>query len=173
MRNTGSPEYLEFINLLQLNKRMIFNFVLAAVPQYSVAEDIMQDTIIRLWDKFPEFRQNGNFAAWGIGFAKYVVLEYQKKDRVPLVLFDSDALDNLCPISEKIEYDHRMEALHLCFERLPDIQKHILEMRYSENLAIREIALRIGKPIHGMYKAVTKIHFLLQQCIERAVQYGA
>lgn len=166
-RDIEGPEYQEFLRILQFNKKRIFGFILAAVPHYSTAEDIMQDTIIRLWSKFSTYTPGTNFSAWGISYARYVILEYQKKNRAAFIQFDSQALDNLSePFETDENIDNRLEALQKCLKKLPEIQKRIMRMRYSENLTVKEIALKIGRPIHGMYKAVIKIQSSLQECID-------
>ena len=166
-----SPEYQEFLKLLQYNKRRIFGFILASVPHYFTAEDIMQDTIIRLWSKFSTFTLGTNFSAWAISYARYVIMEYQKKYHGLCVHFDSQALENLSePFETDKDIDNRLEALRGCLKRLPDIQKRIIQMRYSENLTVKEIALKISRPIHGMYKTMMKIQNALLLCIEGALE---
>lgn len=162
-----SPDYQEFLKTLQTNKRRIFGFILACVPNYSTAEDIMQDTIIRLWSKFSTYTPSTNFSAWGISCARYVILEYQKKNRHLHVQFDSQALDNLSETFETDDNaDNQIEALRNCLKKLPELHRHVIHLRYSENMTIKEIALKKQRPIHGMYKAMVKIHSLLQNCIE-------
>lgn len=169
--NVNSPEYKEFLKLLQFNKKRIFGFILSAVPRYSIAEDIMQDTIIRLWTKFPSFEPGTNFAAWGIAVARFVVLEHQKKDKGNFIHFNSQALENLSEPFELFEdLDDRVEALRNCLKKLPEKQREMIQMHYAQKLSIKGIALQIGRPIHGMYKAMTKIHYALQECIERALK---
>ncbi len=166
-----SHEYKEFLRVLQFNKRRIFGFILASVPHYSTAEDIMQDTIIRLWSKFSTYTPGTNFSAWGIAYARYVILEYRNKNRSACVQFNSQALDNLSePFETDENIDNRVEALRSCLKKLPEVHKRIIRMRYSENLTVKEIALQIGRPIHGMYKAVIKIQNSLQECIEGALK---
>lgn len=166
-QGTDSPEYQDFLKVLQFNKRRIFGFIFASVPHYSTAEDIMQDTIVRLWSDFSNYTPGTNFSAWGISYARYVILEYQKKNRCACVQFDSQAMDNLCgPFENDEDIDNRIEALRGCLKKLPEIQKRIVSMRYSENLTVKEIALKIGRPIHGMYKVMIKIQGSLQECIE-------
>jgi RNA polymerase sigma-70 factor (ECF subfamily) len=94
-------------------------------------------------------------------------MEYQKKNRSMPIQFNSQALENLSEPFEVDEMiDDRLEALRGCLKKLPETHKRIIRMRYSDNLAIKEIALKMGRPIHGMYKAMIKIQFSLQECIE-------
>ncbi len=162
-----NPEYENFLRILQANKRRIFGYIFACVPNYCTAEDIMQDTIIRLWSKFSTYTPGTNFAAWGIACARYVILEYQKKNRDLCIQFETQALENLSESYETDEgFDNRIEALRRCLNKLPEIQGRIIRMRYDQNLTVKEIALKIGRPVHGMYKAVIRIHNSLQECIE-------
>lgn len=166
-----SPEYKDFLKALQANKRRIFGFIYACVPHYSTAEDIMQDTIIRLWSKFSTYTAGTNFSAWGISYARNIIREYQRKHHDVFVLFDSQAMDNLVkPFENDPEIDTRIEALQGCLKKLPDLQKQLVHMRYAENLTVKEIALKVGRPVHGLYKAMTKIQGSLQQCVEGALK---
>lgn len=166
-----NPEYREFLKILQANKRRIFGFIFACVPHYSTAEDIMQDTIIRLWSKFSTYTPGTNFAAWGISYSKYIILEHQRKDCNIRLQFDSDALDNLVkPFENDKDMDTRVEALQVCLDKLPEIQKQLVQMRYADKLTVKEIALKVGRPVHGLYKALMKIQGSLQQCIEGALK---
>lgn len=162
-----SPDYQEFISYLQQNKKRIFGFIFAAVPDYATAEDIMQDTIIRLWLKYSTFEPGTNFAAWGVSYAKYVIMEYRKKNRGSCVQFDNQSLDNLSILFESDRHvDYRVEALRDCLSKLPEASRQVIRMRYSDNLTIKSIAIRLGRSIPGMYKAMMKIQSLLQECVE-------
>lgn len=165
------PEYQEFLRVLQANKRRIFGFIFACVPHYSTAEDIMQDTIIRLWSKFSTYTPGTNFPAWAISYARYIIKEHQRKHQDLCVQFDSEALDNLVkPFEDDDDLDTRVEALQGCLNKLPEMQRRLVHMRYAENLTVKEIALRIGRPVHGLYKAMMKIQSSLQDCIEGALK---
>ena len=165
-----SPDYQEFISYLQQNKKRIFGFIFAAVPDYATAEDIMQDTIIRLWLKYSTFEPGTNFAAWGVSYAKFVIMEYRKKDRGACVNFDHQSLDNLSALFESDkQVDYRVDALRDCLKKLPETSRQVIKMRYSENLTIKSIAIQLGRSIPGMYKAMMKIQNSLQDCVEGAL----
>lgn len=170
-RDMDGPEYAEFLSLLQANKKKIFGYILAVLPNYSTAEDIMQDTIIRLWSKFSSFTPGTNFGAWGISVARYVIMEFRRKDKNVHICFDSQAMDNLSVPFETFEdIDGRVEALRHCLKKLPDNQMRMIRMRYSDRMTIKDIALKMSRPIHGMYKFITKIQYALQECIEGTIK---
>ena len=51
-------------------------------------------------------------------------------------------------------------------EKMPEDKKKILKLRYENNLTIKEVSEKLGKSIQGMYKYMSQIHFLLQECTE-------
>ena len=61
------------------------------------------------------------------------------------------------------------EEFLTCVKKLSENFQRIIHLRYAKGLKIKEVALIVGKPIHGMYKRIAKIHFLLQECIERTL----
>ena len=62
--------YEAFLQLLTANQSRIMGFILAMVPNRSVADDILQETTLLMWEKFKNFQDGTNFTAWGISIAK-------------------------------------------------------------------------------------------------------
>lgn len=50
-----SERHKEFLPLLVTHKDMLYQYILIMVPFQTIAEDILQDTIIILWEKFDDF----------------------------------------------------------------------------------------------------------------------
>jgi RNA polymerase sigma-70 factor (ECF subfamily) len=163
-----NSQYEQFLRLLRLNEKKIYGHILSLIPKRSIAEDIMQDAIVVMWRKFPDYKDDSNFSAWGITIGRYLVMDYYRREGRSVVHFSSEAVQN---ISENVEvfdrYDDRMEALQNCIKKLPEESRQILRLRYQQSHNIKEVAEKIEKPIHNVYKLVSKIHCFLQQCIER------
>ena len=158
----------EFLRLLRQNEKRIYVYILTAVSNRAVAEDIMQETMVVMWRKFDEFEPGTKFSAWGTKIARFFVLDYYRKNQKAVVHFDTQALENIMNSSCNIgDIDSRSEALRTCVKKLPENLQQIIRLRYTKGLKIKEVALIVGKPIHGMYKRIAKIHFLLQECIEK------
>jgi len=65
-----SERYKEFLRLLMANQHRIFGFIFALVPDMEAAEDLQQETMLVMWEKYREFKPGTNFAAWGIQIAR-------------------------------------------------------------------------------------------------------
>src|SRR5262245_63568369 len=75
------PREERFLRLLLAHQRRIFAYVLALVPHWSDAEDIVQETCAVLWRKFDEFVPGTDFNAWALSIARYQVMNFRKKQR--------------------------------------------------------------------------------------------
>ncbi|MEY5012122.1 MAG: hypothetical protein RLZZ253_3261, partial [Verrucomicrobiota bacterium] len=57
------------------------------VPQWTDADDVMQDVSVVLWEKFPALPESQDFRVWAFGVARYEVLAWLRdKGRDRLVL---------------------------------------------------------------------------------------
>ena len=157
-----------FLKLFLKNEHHLFNFILTLVPNYSDAEDLLQETTSTLWEKFDSFEQGTNFMAWAFKIARYKVSNYYRTEKSQLKL-DEDILDTLSETMNKSEelYKERKAALSGCFEKLQRADKKLLQMRYYHRISIPKIAEKTGEPSHSLYKRISTIYRLLRACIQR------
>src|SRR5262245_35793826 len=77
---TMSPERMdEFVRLLGQNQRRLFLYVMSLVPNYTDAEEILQNTNLVMWREFDQFVLGTNFTAWACKVAFHQVLAWRKK----------------------------------------------------------------------------------------------
>jgi RNA polymerase sigma-70 factor (ECF subfamily) len=163
-------QYEVFLKLFRKNEKRIYVYILSAVANRSIAEDIMQETMLVMWRKFVEFELGTKFSAWGYQIARFLVLDYYRKKQSDVVRFDSYALEKIMDSSANAnDIDDKSDALHVCMKKLPEDMQKLIRLRYAGGHTIKQVAEKVGKPIHGMYKHIAKIHFLLQGCIEKTL----
>ncbi len=161
-------QYEQFLRLLRLNEKKIYGHILSLIPNRDIAEDIMQDTIVVMWRKFADYKEQSKFSAWGITIGHFLVMDYFRKEGRSIIHFSSESLKNISGNTDVFDtYEEELEALSSCLKTLPENSRQILKLRYQQGVTIKDIAGQIGKPIHSMYKLVAKIHGILQQCIKR------
>ena len=111
-----------FFKLFLKNNKKLFGFIIACVPNYADAEDLLQDVASVLWEKFDEYEPGTNFYAWAKQIARFKISNYyrQKKD---VWRFDETALENIIEANEMIENseDSRSAALQGCLNKLCEI----------------------------------------------------
>lgn len=170
--NNENVKSKKFMSLLVPNQRRIHAFILYLVPNSSDADDILQETLAEMWNKFESFKQGSNFVAWSFTIARYKVLSFRQKNKNSKVIF-SDHINGLLEEESKdaLGYvQHEIEALKGCMEKLSSKHKSYILMRYEQGLTFREIALQIGISMQAVYKSVCRIHTSLAHCVQLSLR---
>ena len=61
-----TDRHRDFLRLFASHEPAIRAYVRRLVPLRADADDVMQDVAVVLWEKFEEFREGGDFRAWGL-----------------------------------------------------------------------------------------------------------
>lgn len=166
-------QYEHFLRLFRANEDRLFGFILKLLPNFAVAEDIMQETMMTMWRKFDEFSDGTSFAAWGMKIARYKIMEFHHQNRRPGVVYLGQEILSELTLDDgpgKLENTY-LEALHGCVDKLKDQNLKLITLRYSRQQSVRQIAEQLSVSVNVVYKAMAKIHFMLQQCIEKAMAH--
>lgn len=162
-----------FVKLLALHQRRIYLFILALLPHVADAEEVLQDTCIILWQKFPQFELGTDFRAWAFQIARYEVLNFFKRARrEPSRHAFSEELMNEIAITAATQLDElerRRLALADCINGLPLRDRDLLSRRALPGATVASVASDVERPLEGLYKAFQRIHRLLADCIERRI----
>jgi RNA polymerase sigma-70 factor (ECF subfamily) len=158
-----------FLQLYRANERRIYGFILSLVPDWSAADDLMQETTMVMWSKFDTFEIGTDFAAWAICIARYQIMNYRKKMRNRRVQFSDDVLE---AIDDKVasaaeDVDAIRDALRVCLKKLSERDQRLIHLRYEPDASTKSVAERVGRRIDAVYKALNRIHVQLLYCIRR------
>jgi len=162
----------QFLSLLMKYQTRIHTYILYHVPNRADAEDILQDTIIVLLDKFSEFREGTNFLAWGMTVARYKIMSYKQKNRSSKLIFDDtmmDLFEQETPANLETQQEEA-EVLRQCVQKLPARHKKYLRLRYQQSLSYREMAGQIAISMQAVYKTMTRIHVSLLNCMRLSLR---
>ena len=157
----------QFLRLLMQYQTRIHTYILYQVPNRSDAEDILQDTIVVMLDKFTDYKEGTNFLAWGITIARYKIMSFKQKNRSSKLIFD-DSMMNLFEketVSDMDSFQEEAEVLRHCIQKLPPRHKKYLRLRYEQSLSYREIGRQIAISMQAVYKTMTRIHVMLLNCV--------
>ena len=160
----------QFICLLSANQRKIYAFILSAVTNQSVAEEIMQQTLLMMWRNFSRFEEGTSFSAWGKAIAQYEIFNYRKKNAREIIL-SQESLDKVLEASQKVEQssDQRIKALDGCLKKLAGKKQSLIRYRYHEGLSCKAISDKMNIPIYTVYKTFARLHAALQDCVRRTL----
>lgn len=160
-----------FVNQLTVCQHQIYAFILTLVPNWSDADDLMQETAEVMWRKYQEAGQINNFSAWGKGIARNKVMNFYAKKKRERVLFNDSLLDDVVERENAISSHSglRLRALQKCLRKLKSNDLHLIQVLYGHDITIKKLAEEIKRPVQGLYKAMGRIHHSLLQCVRRTL----
>jgi RNA polymerase sigma-70 factor (ECF subfamily) len=159
-----------FLSLLMANQRRINSYILSVVPNFSDADDIMQETISVMWKKFARFEVGTDFAGWGLKVAYYCILDYRKHKAKDRLVFSDTLFQQLNDIANEKpdDTDDRIRHLRHCIEKLQSGDQRLLKARYELNYNANSLAVQLDRSVQYVYKHLARIHHTLNLCVKRA-----
>lgn len=146
----GDESALE--RLINRHKNKVYGFIFSKVLDKNVAEDIFQDTFVKviLTLKEGKYNEEGKFLPWLMRIAHNLTIDYfRSKNRMPLIgetfvdedfsIFDFLADPEDCH-ETKIIKDQIENELRMIIDFLPDDQKEVLQLRIFQGLSFKDIA---------------------------------
>jgi RNA polymerase sigma-70 factor, ECF subfamily len=127
------------------------HIVQATIRSHQDVEDIVQQTALKAFTHLEQFRFEASFRTWLIRIGLNEARQWQRKwASARFLAFDLSTLARL-PIADEghspLAECQRSEAvvrLRAALASLPEKYRHIIHLRYFEDLSLSEIARRLG-----------------------------
>ena len=155
------------MTLMTRHQRRIFSYIYTLVPDRHDAEDLLQETSLVICEKFDEFTEGTDFAAWACQIAWWRVRYSRQKFARSKVVFDDQVLEAVARTAAAMgpELDVRHEALALCLGKLHVRDRELVLTRYEPGHGVAEAARRTGRSMDAAYKALNRLRKLLHDCV--------
>lgn len=162
----------EFMRQLVRHERLLHSFIFSMVLDWRIAEEILQETYLRLLECISEWDPGKDLYPWACRFAHFQVLSYRSRVRRDKIQFTDSFVDCVAQMHEHRtdQLKLRMEALEHCVERLPDQHQQLLKVAYHSDRSIDEAARSLGRTAVATYQSLTRIRRSLKQCVEKAIR---
>ncbi len=151
-------------------QRRIYGYVLTIVAHPSDADDIFQETSLILWKKAGEFDPaRADFVRWACGIAHNVVRNHRVKRLRDRHLFSSEMMDRIAAAHQDgaVALNQRNQELTHCVEALPGDDRQLLDLCYSGDQNVDQIAAQLGRKPNALYQKLHRIRKALLDCIRR------
>jgi RNA polymerase sigma-70 factor (ECF subfamily) len=140
--------------LIHRHKKQIFSHIMHLVKNKAAAEDIFQDTFIKVINtlKRGHYKEEGKFLPWVIRISHNLTIDYfRREQRIPIISSTSnkDGKDfdvfSLIGIYDKNREQEIIEKqietdIRKLIEALPDEQREVLMMRHYFDMSFKEIS---------------------------------
>ncbi len=136
--------------LIDRHSKRVRDYIYAMVKDRDVADDIFQETFIKVVRVIDEGRytDNGKFLSWVLRIAHNQVIDYFRVNKQQQNISESDAgydlLNNRkfaeATVEDKLVAGQIEADVRRLVEALPDEQREVVKMRYYGGLSFKEIA---------------------------------
>ena len=135
--------------LISRHKSRIYTSIYLLVKDEYLAEDIFQDTFIKVIKtlKAGRYNEEGKFLPWVLRIGHNLVIDYFRREKRKPIITNSDGFDIFDVIGlhdesmeEKMVKQQTHDDLKKLIHLLPSEQKEVLIMRHYGELSFKEIA---------------------------------
>ena len=163
--------------LINRHKNKVFTYIILIVKNQSLAEDIFQDTFIKVIKSLKEgkYKDNGKFVSWVIRIAHNLTIDHFRKEKQINTYSNEDYeadIFNSRKLSESTVEDIMVETqiikeVRLLIDELPEDQKQVILLRHYGGLSFKEIAdqtdVSINTALGRMRYALINLRKLIEQ----------
>jgi RNA polymerase sigma-70 factor (ECF subfamily) len=161
VRRLKAHEQQAMSELYDRYARVAFSLIVRIVRNAAVAEDLVQETFLRVWHRVHSFdADKGALGAWLLTVARNRAIDHLRSvdgrmeiNATPLTQLEKPAwFASLDPRALAVD---RMRRLQGAFEKLTPHQRQVIEMAYYEGMSQTEMAERLKQPL-GTIKTWTR-----------------
>lgn len=162
-------DHRRFLRYLVPTETVLKAYLLAGTRDVHQAEDLMQDVLSVLWEKFETYDEARPFQAWAIGFARVQVAKWRSEQARSREVVSGQTLELLADTAVEVAEEVKSRGLHLmgCLEWLGGIARQVVQMKYGEALSIMQIAEQLRKSVPATEMILVRARRALQDCVER------
>lgn len=163
--------------LVDRHRKRVLDYIYMMVRSRDVADDIFQETLIKVIRFVEEGRyvENGRFLSWVLRIAHNQVIDYFRKEKQENQLTEADAgydILNTAKFSDATIEDKIVTAqieadVRRLIDYLPDEQREVVMMRYFQGMSFKEIAeqsdVSINTALGRMRYALINLRKMVQE----------
>ena len=164
-----------FAVLVDRYKDLVFTLALKMLKNREEAEEVSQDTFIKVYKKLKKFKGDSKFSTWIYRVAYNTSLDRiksnkRKQNTVTINEFTEHEVKTLDNALSMMEAQEKKQAIQDCLQMLPADDCALLTLYYFEELSLEEIAKVIGITANNvkvkLFRSRKKLTTILQNTLE-------
>ncbi len=140
-------------------QQRLFLYLVRMTQDPSTADDLFQQTWIRVMERIGQYDQDRSFDGWLFSIAHNLAIDYLRR-REPKSLDESEPVEPLiCPTQNALTQLlslERSEVLAVALAGLPPLYREVLVLRFEEEMKLEEIADLLGTPVSTVKSRLTR-----------------
>lgn len=149
----------------------IRGYILAMIPDFSSADDVMQETFLVVTRKAASFEIGTSFPAWVKSIARFKCLEAIRSKRNRFECLSDEVLEALGAECEGFRHDtdERLGHLRRCIDQLAPQARKSIDFRYRNDHLPPEIASLMGCTVQSVNVTLSRARAFLRDCVKEKI----
>ncbi len=170
-----------FAELMRVHAPALIRFVERMLRDSRVAEDVVQETFLKVWKSLHTFDQQKKISTWLFQIAKNTAIDYARKKKIPVVSFtayDDGERDifEFVPSAEPLPdavlaRAETISEIYAAVETLGPAMAMVVRLHLEEGLTFAEISVVLGQSIDTVKSRYRRALLRLRE--ELAPKFGA
>jgi RNA polymerase sigma-70 factor (ECF subfamily) len=150
---------------------VVASFVLAIVPDFHQAEDVLQQVAVVLVREFERYDPAKPFLPWALGISRNLALKSRRDlARRSKYVMSDPVLDRIQTAFEEKDdsFLAMRKFLRYCLNKQPQKVLELLRHRYAQDLSPTDVAAQMGLTAGAVRAMLHRARQALRKCIRRA-----
>lgn len=154
--------------------RLAFALIYRIVRDVGTAEDLVQETFLRVWNRSQGFDgERGALGGWLLAVARNRAIDYLRsaagRERNSVELEETEHPSLYLDLEKEVLNSDKARHLRQAMEKLNPNQRNAIELAYFEGLSQTEMAERLGQPLGTVKTWVRMALKNLREALDTAV----
>ncbi len=166
-------DQLEFRDFVKANQNKIFRFAMRLVNREEEAKDIVQDVLIKIWDRREEIPKIENIDGWMFTVTRNLCIDRirARKDHLD-VHSQVQVVDKSDTPHDMTSKSQLMTMMRKLIDEMPEKQKMVIQLRDIDGLSYDEIAGTLNIPLAQVKVNLHRARLSLKEKIIKLGLYG-
>jgi RNA polymerase sigma-70 factor (ECF subfamily) len=134
--------------------KLVYSVILRIVKEAAIAEDLAQETFLRVWNRVQFYsEEKGSLAPWILAIARNRAIDYLRSADGRMAMksteldWPMEQPESFTNLERDILNSGRARLLKEALSKLTPNQRVVIEMAYYEGLSQKEMAERMRQPL--------------------------
>ena len=171
IRSCAKGDRRAFGQLYRQTAAKLNGIIRRIMPQNEAAEEALQETFVRIWQKAGTFDpQIASAMAWMASIARNQAIDVRRSgaEKVSQASSSDESVLDTIPASTGDAGEQSLSFIHLqrCLDKLPPDRRELLLLAYYNGLSREELAQRAARPVATIKSTLRRSLMLLKECLD-------
>lgn len=144
--------------LIRRHKNRVYSYILLIVKKQDLAEDIFQDTFIKVIRSLKQgkYTENGRFISWVLRISHNLIIDHFRREKLCGTISNDSCENDIFNswkfsdenIEDQLVMNQILREVKDLVRELPEDQQQVVYMRHYQGLSFKDIAEQTGVSIN-------------------------